>query len=343
MYIYTPSSLSRRSPVEVVVVEGHADGRLVVPVVLADGLPRRQLPQAGNVVAGGRDQVGRVGREGAVPHPALVAVQLLVQRPALRVPDLDRRVGRAGGQAAHVGREQASQQVLGVRRKAMHRVHGGHVPVVGHLPHKAAAPVVPGHHHAPVIGHGHGAQGRGLLLRRAGPCPLRLHLVRALVLRQVPQHDPARRVAGHQLALVGMDDDVVDGCPMLVVALDGRGARVPDLDRPVLAAGDHPLALAMEPDGGDVAGVPLKGHHGARAAGVDVVELDGAVAAGCQEALVGRDAQPVDLAVGILDGLAADAAERLPEADRVVVAATDQDDAVCAHPSPTTGDANEKN
>lgn len=42
-------------------------------VVLANNLLAVQLPQAGVVVGAGGDEVGRVGAEGAVPDPALVA------------------------------------------------------------------------------------------------------------------------------------------------------------------------------------------------------------------------------------------------------------------------------
>ena len=58
-----------------VVIKRNAHGAAVVAVVLADDLLAVQLPQARVVVAARRDEVGAVGAEGAVPDPALVALE----------------------------------------------------------------------------------------------------------------------------------------------------------------------------------------------------------------------------------------------------------------------------
>lgn len=138
-------------------------------------------------------------------------------------------------------------------------------------------------------------------------------LVGAAVLGKVPDPDAAGPVAADDLALVGVYDDVVGGAAVVVAALDGAAAGLPDLDGAVLGARDHPLALAVEGDPGDVAGVALEGEQGVRVGGLDVEELDRVVAGGGEEALVGRYAQPVDLRVRVLDGAGADARESLPE------------------------------
>ena len=83
--------------------------------------------------------------------------------------------------------------------------------------------------------------------------------MRALVLAQVPDADCTGAVAADKLALVRVDDDVIDGGTVVVVALDRAGPDVPDLDRAVLGARDHPLALAVEGDGGHVGRVTLEG------------------------------------------------------------------------------------
>jgi hypothetical protein len=83
-------------------------------------------------------------------------------------------------------------------------------------------------------------------------------LVRALVLAQVPDADGASAVTADELALVRVDDDVIDGGAVVVVALNGAGADVPYLDGAVLGACNHPLALAMESDGSDVGRVALE-------------------------------------------------------------------------------------
>lgn len=137
------------------------------------------------------------------------------------------------------------------------------------------------------------------------------------ILGQVPDADVAGAVAADNLALVGVDGDIIGRAAVAVAALDGAGARLPDLDGAVLGARHHPLALAVEGDAGDVARVALKRQQRARVGRLDVVELDGLVAGGGEVALVGRDAQAVDLRVGVLDRAGADAGERLPEpADR---------------------------
>ncbi len=72
----------------------------------------------------------------------------------------------------------------------------------------------------------------------------------------------------------------------------------------------------MERDARDVGRVPVKGEDGVGVGRLDVVELDGVVAGGGEVALVGRDAEPVDLRVGVGDGAGADAGEGFPEAGR---------------------------
>lgn len=138
-------------------------------------------------------------------------------------------------------------------------------------------------------------------------------LVRAVVLSQVPDAHAAGAVAADDLALVGVDDDVVGGAAVVVRALDGPAARLPDLDGAVLGAGDHPLALAVECDAGDVARVALEGHERVRVRALDVEQLHRVVARRREEPLVGRDAQAVHLRVRVLDRPRADAGEGLPE------------------------------
>ena len=66
------SSLLAVTALERRVVQRAAHAGLVVPGVHADGVPRGQVPQARAAVRGGRDQVGCIHREDAVPHPSLV-------------------------------------------------------------------------------------------------------------------------------------------------------------------------------------------------------------------------------------------------------------------------------
>ena len=154
-------------------------------------------------------------------------------------------------------------------------------------------------------GHGH------ILLRKES--------VRALVLAEVPHAHVPRAITAHQFALVRVNDHIVDGAAMHVVALHGAGLAVPDLDRAVLGSGGDPLALDLEGHARHVGGVALERERRRRVGRADVVELDVRVAGCRDEALVGRDAEAVDLGLRVLDRARADAREGLPEADGVVV------------------------
>lgn len=153
-----------------------------------------------------------------------------------------------------------------------------------------------------------------------GDVIFRNELVRAFVLAEIPDPDIAAAVTADELALVGVDDDVVDGAAVRVIALHRRRARVPDLDHAVFRAGDHPFALAVESHAGDVAGVALEDEKGGGIGRADVVQFDGVAAGRGQVAFVGRDAQPVDLGVRMLDRARTYSREGFPETDGMVVA-----------------------
>jgi len=140
--------------------------------------------------------------------------------------------------------------------------------------------------------------------------------VGAVVLGQVPHAYAAVAVAADDLALVGVDDDVVGGAAVVVAPLYGPAPRLPYLDGAVLGARHHPLALAVEGYARDVARVALEDEQRVRVGGFDIEELDRVVAGRGEEALVRRYAQAVHLRVGVLYGARADARERLPEAVR---------------------------
>lgn len=148
----------------------------------------------------------------------------------------------------------------------------------------------------------------------------------ALVLAQIPDADVAAAITGNELSLVGMNDDVVDGMVVIVIALNAGGPGVPDLDGAVLGAGHHPLALAVKSDPGDIGGVTVKSQHRVRIGGTDVVEFDVLIAGRSEPALVGGDAQSIDLRVWVLDGARADSGEGFPEADGMVVTGRTEDD-----------------
>ena len=135
-----------------------------------------------------------------------------------------------------------------------------------------------------------------------------------LALTQIPHANHATTITADQFRLIGVDDHVVDREVVPVVALKAAAADVPDLDRAVLGAGHHPLALTVKSNPGHIIGVPLKGHQGLRVAGLGIVELHIVVTRDSQVSLVGGDAQPIDLGIRVLDGPGADSRKCLPEA-----------------------------
>lgn len=69
----------------------------------------------------------------------------------------------------------------------------------------------------------------------------------------------------------------------------------------------------MERNSSNIIGMSLKGEKRIRVGGLDIVELDGMMARGSQETLVGRYAQTIDLGVRMLNSAGADSRQGLPE------------------------------
>jgi hypothetical protein len=147
-----------------------------------------------------------------------------------------------------------------------------------------------------------------------GDIVFRDQLVSTLVLAQVPDANISSTVTADQLALVWMNDDVVDGNSVRVIALDTRGTGIPDLDGAIFGASDHPFPLAVKGYAGDVAGVTFEGEDGVRIRGLDVIKLDVLIPRSCEIALVGRDAKTVHLRAGVRNGTLAYSRQCLPEA-----------------------------
>ena len=77
-----------------------------------------------------------------------------------------------------------------------------------------------------------------------------------------------------------MDYHIIHGRTMLVIPLNLAVSNVPDLDGAVLAAGDHPFALAVERDARDVVGVAFELLGCLWVCGLDVEEFDAVFAGG---------------------------------------------------------------
>lgn len=138
-------------------------------------------------------------------------------------------------------------------------------------------------------------------------------IVGAGILSQIPDSHCPTPVTTDDLSLVRVDHDIINRRGVVIAPLYGPRPGFPYLHGAVLRRGYHPLALAVEGHAGDIALVALEGEDGVGVRRLDVVELDGVVAGGGEVALVGRDAEAVDLRLGVLDGARADAREGLPE------------------------------
>ncbi len=138
------------------------------------------------------------------------------------------------------------------------------------------------------------------------------------VLGQVPKPDAAAPVAADDLALIRVDNHIVNRGAVVIAPAYSPGTSIPDLDGAILGARHHPFAVTVECYASDVACMALKNRGGSGVRGTDVEQLDCVVARGGEESLVGGNAQAVDLRVGMLDGAGADSRESLPEPERRV-------------------------
>jgi hypothetical protein len=138
--------------------------------------------------------------------------------------------------------------------------------------------------------------------------------VTALVLAQIPNPHIASAVTANQLSLIRVDDYIIHGDSMIVIPLYRTTSSIPDLDRAVFRTCHHPFALAVERNARDVACVAIEGEDGVRIRGLDVVEFDCVVAGGGEVSFVGRDAEAVDLRVGVGYCARADPGQGFPKA-----------------------------
>ena len=100
---------------------------------------------------------------------------------------------------------------------------------------------------------------------------------------------------------------IIDWAPMIITPLYSSCSRLPNLDCTIFTTGNHPLPFTVEGNAGDVVGVAFECEDRVGVCGFDVVELDVGVGGGSEETLIGGDAKPVDLRVGVLNCAGADA------------------------------------
>lgn len=131
-------------------------------------------------------------------------------------------------------------------------------------------------------------------------------LVCTHALSQVPDSHRTGTIPADELSLVWVDDNIVNGRLVDIVALQTACASVPDLDGSVFRAGNHPLAFTVEGDSGDIVCVAIEGHDRVGVAGLDIVELDIGVSGGGEVTFIGRNTQTIHLRVGMLQSARAD-------------------------------------
>lgn len=91
---------------------------------------------------------------------------------------------------------------------------------------------------------------------------LRDQLMCTDALAQVPDTDHTGVVTTDELALIGMNDNIIDRSPVNVIPLQATCTSIPNLHSSILGASDHPFSLAVECHAGDVVRVTFEGNHG---------------------------------------------------------------------------------
>lgn len=127
----------------------------------------------------------------------------------------------------------------------------------------------------------------------------------ALVLSEIPDSDTSTAVAADQLSLVRVDDYIIDWTSMRVIPLYGSGPCIPDLDCSILRACYHPFAFQMKRDACDISMMAFEYHTRTGRARSYIVELYVFVSSCGKEAFVGRNAEAVNLRLGMLNGAGA--------------------------------------
>lgn len=128
----------------------------------------------------------------------------------------------------------------------------------------------------------------------------------ALVLSQVPYSHVPTAVTSNKFSLIWMNDNVIDRMIVIVIPLDGCAPCIPYLYGPIFGTSDHPFALAVKCYTSDVASMSFECQHRTWVRRADVVKLHVLITRRGEPTLIGRDAQPVDLGVWMLDGTGAD-------------------------------------
>lgn len=137
--------------------------------------------------------------------------------------------------------------------------------------------------------------------------------MRTVVLGQVPDSDTTTTIAADDLALVWMNDYIIDWTTMAITALNRTAASFPDFHSSILGASNHPLPFAVERNAGDVVGMAFKGQDRVWVSRFDIVEFDAVVACSGKEPFIRRYTETINLRVRVLNCARAYSRKSLPE------------------------------
>lgn len=92
-------------------------------------------------------------------------------------------------------------------------------------------------------------------------------------LTKVPNADHTRMVTTDELALIGVNDHIIDRSSVNVITLQATRTSVPNLHSPIFRAGNHPFPFTVKRNSGNVVGVTFKRDHRVRVGRFDIEEL----------------------------------------------------------------------
>lgn len=112
--------------------------------------------------------------------------------------------------------------------------------------------------------------------------------MRAVVLCQIPYAHTSSTITADDLALVGVDNNIIDRRAMGIASLNRTTSCLPDLHRAIFRACDHPFALAMKCNTSNIASMTFERKQRVRVCRFDIVKLDAVVAGSSKEPFVRR-------------------------------------------------------
>jgi hypothetical protein len=81
----------------------------------------------------------------------------------------------------------------------------------------------------------------------------------AVVLSKVPDTNTSSAITADDLALVGMNDYIIDWTSVRIASLNSSTSSLPNLDGTILGACNHPLSFTMKRDTSYVSSMSLEG------------------------------------------------------------------------------------